>query len=181
MSFASRSTMPVLRGGGSEHCLELARRHQQTLGASGGRAGQSVLGEAVPGQHQFRLRVAQVERHLTGLEQHVHRHHHGAGPQDAVIGRGKLRHVGQHDADPVAGPHAAVAQQPGHPGAGRVELRIRQHQLAEPDRGRGTVTGYRGGKVKSKIGHYQVFLSCAVECWMALRVALAPGGADRGG
>ena len=150
---------PVLRGGGGQQCLELARPHQHASGARGGRAGHGLGREAVPRQHHRGLRITQVERHLTRLQQHVHRHDHAASAQDAVVHGGELRHVGQHAAHPVARPDTPVAQQRRDPGAGLVELRKGQRRLAEADRRSVAGAGRRGDQVVSEVGHGKALLS----------------------
>jgi len=79
----------------------------------------------------------EVERHLALLEQHVHRHHHAARPQHAVVDDGELRHVREHDPDAIAGVQAAGAQRRGDPGARRIELGVGDDHVTSFSAGRG--------------------------------------------
>ena len=117
--------------GGGQHLLELAGAHDDALGAGLPRSGHRLVGELVPSEHDACVRVAQVEGDLAPLEQHVHRHHDPARAQDAVVGDGELRHVGQHDPDAVAGLHAVLAQEPGELGGEVVEGAVGQHRVIE--------------------------------------------------
>ena len=50
--------------GGGQHLLELAGSHDDALGARLLRPGDRLVGELVPGEHDARVRVAEVELHL---------------------------------------------------------------------------------------------------------------------
>ena len=109
----------------------LRRGHDHALGARGRRAGLGLAREAVPGEHQARPRVAQVERHLALLQKHVHRDHGGAGPQRAVVDDRELGDVGEHHTDRVAGADPLLEKQAGDPGRRGVELCVGEYLLPE--------------------------------------------------
>ena len=68
--------------------------------------------------------VGQVERHLAGLHQRVHRHRDAAQPPDAVVGDRCRRDVRQHHTDPVPRPNALAVEERRQSGRRGVEFRV---------------------------------------------------------
>src|SRR6185437_5038616 len=66
------------------------------LGDSGARLISRLVFERVPGEDQPGAAVAEVERDLAPLEQHVHRHDDAAGAQHRVVDDRELGDVGEH-------------------------------------------------------------------------------------
>ena len=132
MSSAARSAHVSDRVGRREQASERLGLDDDALGPDLGRAllsGGSA--NCVPGEDQLGLGVAEVERDLALLEQHVHRHDDAAGAEHAVVGDRELGDVREHDPDPVAGLDAALLQQSGNAGAGVVELGVGEHLMVE--------------------------------------------------
>ena len=85
------------RPGLAHDALELSGLDQHALGAGVIGARLRILSETVPGKKQPGAGVAQVERDLAPLEQHVHRDHYAAGAQYAEVADGEVGDVRQHD------------------------------------------------------------------------------------
>ena len=102
MSSGSRSSTSRRDCSGAEQLLERAGRDDHALGARVLRAGLRILRETLPGEQQLRTRVAQVERDLASLEQHVHRHDDAARAQHPVVTDREVRNVREHDPDAIA-------------------------------------------------------------------------------
>ncbi len=82
------------------------------------------LGQHAVAHQQARAAVPQHVRHLLGGEQQVHRHHHGAGRQDRVVGGRERHRVGRDQRDPVARCHAQLAQAGGQGQGPCPQLRV---------------------------------------------------------
>jgi hypothetical protein len=117
-----------------QQLLERARQDDQTLAARSRGAGMGRLGDVVPRKQHARARVREVVRDFALFEQHVHRHHHAACSQDAVIDERKLWDVRKHHPDPVAGPYAARLQQLCDARARVMERAIADDAVAETQR-----------------------------------------------
>ena len=88
---------------GVAHGVDLA--HPGRSGALG-----RIAEHALPGDQDLRPAIAEVERHLRRLEQHVQRHGHAAGLEDPEIGDQELRDVGQLQRHRVPRPQAGRLQ-----------------------------------------------------------------------
>ena len=98
------------------------------------RAGLGLVTEGGPDEHQLRPGVAEVVRDLALLEQRVHRHGDRPDAQDRVVQDREVRHIGQHESDPVTGLNAAFLQQPCGSRAVRVQLGVGHGRIVEADR-----------------------------------------------
>ena len=124
----------IIRGGRGQQAGEADPVHDDGLGPGLLRAGPGLVREPVPGEDQPGPGVAQVIGDLARLEQRVHRDDRAAGPEHPVVHHGDLGDVGHHDPDPVTGLEAALAQQPGHPGARLVQRPVRHRRVVHPHR-----------------------------------------------
>ena len=137
MSSAARSTTSASGSAPPSSRAERDGLDHDALGAAPGGARSAAVGELVPGEDQLRLGVAEVERDLALLEQHVHRHDDAAGAQHAVVGDRELGHVREHHPDAVAGLEAALdAAAPATRAVAVVELRVGDHGVVEAQRRR---------------------------------------------
>ena len=82
----------------------------------------------------LRVGVAQVVGDLAALEQHVQRHHGGAGLEDAEVDDREVRQVRAAERDLVAAADAAGGQQVGHLVGRAVDLGVGEPGVAEDDR-----------------------------------------------
>ena len=131
--------------GRADEFFELTRDDRDAFGPGGVRACLSGRDELVPGEHGLGRRVGEVEGGFAFFQENIHRHHHPAGAQHAVVGNGEVGDVGQHDADPVAGTQTPLDQQAGQARAGGVESRVRDFDFVEAKRyAVGLATGCRG-------------------------------------
>ena len=110
-----------------------------------GRTLPGIGGRAAPGEDQPGTRVGQVVGDLSGLEQRVHRYDDTAGPEHAVVERGELRNVGEHDRDPVARLDTALGEEAGDPGAGRGQFAVADREVVEAER---DLLGLRGRRCR---------------------------------
>ena len=95
-----------------DELLELAGLDEDRLRPGLERAALGRLMKVMPSEETLRTTITQVERHLTSLKEHVHRHHDAARAQDAVVHDREIGNVRQHDPDPVPRREAAIFQQP---------------------------------------------------------------------
>ncbi len=95
--------MRARRVPGVAHGVDLA--HPGRCGALG-----RLAEHALPGDQDPRPAIAEGERHLRRLEQHVQRHGHAAGLEDPEIGDQELRDVGQLQRHRVPRPQAGRLQ-----------------------------------------------------------------------
>ena len=107
---------------------------QPALRARVGGPGSGLVGEGRRGEQRLGAAVGQVEGHLTGLEQRVHRDRDGAAVHDAVEHDGECGSVGQHHAHPIARLDAGLLQQRRHPGGRGVELGEGELQIVATQR-----------------------------------------------
>lgn len=89
------------------------RTDDDVVRAGGGGPVAGAIG-GVPRENRLRPGVGQTMVDLACLEQWVHRHHHDTGTQESVVQDRELRDVGEHHADAIAGPLAALARPPGN-------------------------------------------------------------------
>ena len=98
---------PEVGGGGGEQIGE-ATPSTTMVSAPACSAPPGLLGEPVPREQQPGPGVAQVVGDLPPLEQRVHRDDDAARPEHAVVLDRDLGDVGHREANPVAGPEAAL-------------------------------------------------------------------------
>ncbi|MCU0283733.1 MAG: hypothetical protein MUD13_07530 [Candidatus Nanopelagicales bacterium] len=126
---------------------ELRRHHADELRARLRRALAGLLGDAVPGEEDARLRVAQHVGELAGLVERVDRHDDPAGPEDAVVDDRHVRDVRQRHRHPVARRDAEGLQPARHPGRALGEHAVGDDRVVEDDRGLGGVRLGAAGEV----------------------------------
>ena len=132
MSSPSRGSSAAAARRVHHQLLELARLDQDHLGAGllGARSSPprrsraSAKSTLAPG-------VAQVERDLAPLQQHVHRHDDAARAQDAVVDDPEVRDVREHDPDAVARLDALLLEQAGDPRRALVEHGVVEDGVVE--------------------------------------------------
>src|SRR5919106_800572 len=134
-----------------DQLLEVARLDEDTLGPGLGGALLGRIGEVVPGEQQLRAAVPDVELDLARLEQHVHRHHDAAGPQDRVVDRGEVGDVGEHQPDPVARLEPLRPEQRREARARPVEHRVAELDVVELEGRAVAVLGRRLGKDRGQV------------------------------
>jgi hypothetical protein len=106
----------------------LARRARRLRGSL------RMLVHPVEREDHPRAGVAQQVLHLAALVEHVQRHDHRADAQRAVVGRGELRDVREHDRHAVAAIDPVRPQEARGARARRFELRERDREVAQPQR-----------------------------------------------
>ena len=126
------------------HARDRARRvrrrhHQEKIGtprlvAGGlGDGRERELGGAFERDQCLGVAVFEVVRHLTRLQQHVQRHHHRSGFEDAVVGDGKPRQIRTTERHVLAGRDPDLYQRRRHALRVLVDLRVGQRPAGAGD------------------------------------------------
>jgi hypothetical protein len=152
--------------------VERARLDGDEAGPGRLRALGGFGGDRVPGEDERGAGVAQVVLDLAGLQQRVHRDHHGAGAQHPVVEDRELHHVRQHQPDAVARSDASRGEQPRRSRGALVQVPVGQGQIVEPDRHPVPVHASRFDQVRRQVRHRRLrAIGCCTASLQAWRRA----------